>query len=464
LLSNVHPPHDTGPDSYRFVQHWLGFRVEHPCRHTVEVTIEPGGFVFKDGVRVERRDLLYPPLELVRLIARLLLGVYGLAETRRSSRLMREEWAITAPVYALRAELLDRLGRGGSRVQRALQEVCGSVPAFARSDVFLRHPFLARDVANYRAAAIALAFLEPLLRERNNDRRRGPVRLTDEVLAEAMSDWRGLFSPDGAPYKSLNRTLMNLSADVPAALVCFLSYVKLERAIVSPVELTALLVFVSQFENEGRMPEDRLRIFQQAREEEIRQAFGRIGAETERELEPTLRDDVRFAVRYLNDFPERCGRDLSVWVERTLRWHARPARPVVARVRAMPVFRDTRTARARMRSPGIKGVTFLKTVGAVVAEGERMHHCIAAYAERAVRGEVFLYHVEHEGETASFALDREGRIIEAAGPCNRNSGAVHWGKKIFTEWVAKCRARPRRPRPIPGQLSFPFAEVRARPL
>lgn len=67
-------------------------------------------------------------------------------------------------------------------------------------------------------------------------------------------------------------------------------------------------------------------------------------------------------------------------------------------------------------------VTPIATVGALVAEGRTMHHCVATYAGRAAAGELCFYKVTLGDERLTVAVTyRHGRwrIIEASGPCNR---------------------------------------------
>jgi hypothetical protein len=108
-------------------------------------------------------------------------------------------------------------------------------------------------------------------------------------------------------------------------------------------------------------------------------------------------------------------------------------------------------------------VRFLATVGEVVSEGERMRHCIASHADDAVRGRAFLFHIEHEGAVASFEVDPDGDILQAAGPGNTTNPAVEYGLGRLQAWASGFH-RPRHPRPRrpaldrddPEQLPLPF--------
>jgi hypothetical protein len=62
--------------------------------------------------------------------------------------------------------------------------------------------------------------------------------------------------------------------------------------------------------------------------------------------------------------------------------------------------------------PAVPGVRFLDSVAAIADEGAAMGHCAASYAESAVRGECYLFHVEHDGELATAEVAPDGRVVQ----------------------------------------------------
>lgn len=82
----------------------------------------------------------------------------------------------------------------------------------------------------------------------------------------------------------------------------------------------------------------------------------------------------------------------------------------------------------------MNGVRFLSSVGDVVQEGTDMQHCIAKYAEKAVSGHSYLFHVEHQGERASVEVDWYGHVVQACGPKNEDNVATEWGRTVLGKW------------------------------
>jgi hypothetical protein len=443
-LSGLGPAREARPDVYRFVELWDGFRVEHPLRHRVEVRVRASALHVDSATASVSFDLPCPPLELCRVVARLLLGLPDKAFKKAPPELSRETWAIAEPVHRLRAALLGRAAPIGWRVQQRLVAVAGEVAELARDDAFYRHPFVVRDVLRHRAAAVALARLTRLW-PHYRACRGIEAAPTAEVLAESMREWRCLFSPDGRSYRSLDRTLMNLGDEVSLDLLCQLPRVRLERPIASSLELRAVLTLAS-IANVPLLAE-RMHVLQHAREVEIGAALERIGGETERRLEPADDRDLRFVVRYLADLPHPHHGRLGRLVEDAIEWHRAVAeRRAVSETVERLGGADTPTARPPIPLPRFKGVRFLSSVGEVAAEGLRMRHCIASLAGEAVHGRAFLFHVEHEGEPASFEIDPDGDILQAAGPANTSNAAVEYGLRRLEQW-ARGFHRPRQSRP-----------------
>jgi PcfJ-like protein len=466
LLSDSYPRYEAGAHSHRFVERWDAFRIEHPRRHRVEVRVQACALQVVSDSGTVSFELPSPPLELCRVVAGSLLGLPKTAADRPPPDLIREAWAIAEPLYRLREALLTRAAPVAWRVQERVAKVAGEVAGLAKCEALYRDPHLVRDILRHRAAAVALARLETHLWQHYHACRAGDAEPTPDVLVHAMSEWRGLFSPDGLAYRSLNRTLMNVPEEVSADLLCQLHRVRLERPLLSSLELRAVLTFAA-LARAGEPHADRLHVLQHARADEIRYALERIGAETERRLDPRSDADLHFAMRYLSDLPQARCRSLAGLVGRAIQWHREVAeRREVSETVDRLGGADTPTARPPIPLPRFKGVRFLATVGEVAAEGQRMKHCIATYANDAVAGRAFLFHVEHEGHSASFEVDPDGDILQAAGPTNCTNAAVEYGFGKLRTWAKGFHrprlARPRPPRRPPealSQLGFPFAEA-----
>ena len=445
------PPHRLPPsvvpverDDYRFIEVANGFRIEHPQRHPVSVWVEPTAFaVANDEGMTERFHLLYPASEFVHYMAAMLLGPWGPEHVRL---LAREASAIAGPVRAQRERLLARVDPLALGMQRTLVELFGLVPALVHIALLYRRPYIAGDVIRFRAAAIAFAYLESQLWKHFCRQQLGYVAAPSaELLAHAMEQWRGLFSPDGIPYRSLNRTLMNLPAETAPRLVCQLRRVRLERPIVNGLELTTVLVVASTptpRDGAGRRAA-RLHIVQHARAEEIAAAVRQVGQATLRSLRPERLADLRYALDFIDDYPEPYAGRFGALAERAIRWHHTAPVREAQRWLAAVGGPQTPTARPPIPLPAIDGIRFLVTADEVVEEGLRMRHCIGTYARDAVRGRCFLFHVAHGGEHASIEVDARGRIRQVAGPHNSANGAVVWGRRQLRPWASALAAHHR---------------------
>jgi hypothetical protein len=465
LLSRLHDRYDPASKSHRFIQRSNGFRVEHPLRALVDVRATPSAFVVASARAEKRVDFLFPATALCRMVAALLLdeGPYRPS----MAQLMRESWAIAAPVHRLREDLMSRVAPAHLELQRTMSRMIGRVPDLVRHESLYRDPYVVRDVLRYRAAALALARLA----SEHEDRRAAVGASAEgdreiETATRAMRNWRGLFSPDGVPYRSLNRTLMNLAGEVPSELLHHLARVRLERPITNATELTTLLLFLSRHAEDHQVPADRLSLFQRATRAEIVDGLARVGMDARRELSARRLDDIAFFLGYLADYPGTAG-SLRSLVGRAVRWHVELRLREAERAFDLPagVGMDSPTASPPIPLPRYKNIRFLATVGEVIAEGKRMNHCIASYAMNAVRGECFLFHVDHGGEMASFEIDRRGEVRQAVGPYNSNNDAVAWGFDRLRHWGLGFHVprRKRKRRPSPGQMTFAFVEPGAAP-
>ena len=143
--------------------------------------------------------------------------------------------------------------------------------------------------------------------------------------------------------------------------------------------------------------------------------------------------DVQRWVHYVADYPDRHHGSVVALTERAIRYHRDEVLAAGWRTLAT-LGHDTKTAVPPVPLPDQPGVRFLPTVGELVEEGERVSNCLASYAGRAVKGNCYLYHVEHNGEQASVEVDWRGNVVQASGPHNRQNGAAGWGRGVLAEW------------------------------
>lgn len=422
--------------AWRMVEDGGRLRIEHPSRAPLTVGVEGWRFVLRSAEREVGRF----PFFDVRAVGRRASETLRHAGRASPYTLALDAAAVPHPMViagrllGTRERLLAAVDPRVRTVWDRVAPLSRELPQLVCAEALYRDPWILRDVLRYHAAAVALAFVETALR---------PPGLVWDVttpageaaLLEALREWRGLFSPTGRSYRSLNRTLMRLPPSVPGELLCQLRRVYLPRPCVDPVELTALLVAHAVYARAER-PEvaaTHLRAVTHASGAEIAEALGRIGAQLARPLSPRREADLRLALTLVADYPEPYHGRLLGLVERALRWH-RVAPDLRAEAAALG-GPSMPTQRPPIALPGDSRITFLATVGTVLEEGERMRHCVGSYARRAATGGCYLFHVEYRGEQATVEVDRNGQVAQACGPCNGRNAATAWGRRQLGAWA-----------------------------
>ena len=260
------------------------------------------------------------------------------------------------------------------------------------------------------------------------------------VLEALASDWKGCFSSTGRAYRSLNRTLMGLPGAIPTSLLSYLPTVALERPMTDRLELLLLLLYVRV--TGTYTPEDRweYRIFARASRKDILTALRRLSEHTRQELRPKSAH-LLVLVQFLIDYCQRGERHhgtIAGLADRAIRWHRdlqdRYVKDTIGQLDA-----ETETARPPIALPATPAIRLLSTVGEVIEEGATMQHCIASYARWAADGQGYLFHVEHQGESASVQVDRWGQVVQAYGPRNTLNAAADYGRRLLTRWGSPLR-------------------------
>ena len=253
----------------------------------------------------------------------------------------------------------------------------------------------------------------------------------DEALS-MMDNWPGLFSPTGEPYRSLNRTLMNLPGGVPSGLVPYLRMVHLEKPVLSRSELVMLTLYEQwQF---GREPtRHNEEVFRSAPEERIGRATRLIADHTRNPLSTRRTRDLKFVLGFLLDYPGEHRGNIVGLAQRSIRWHRQQQEQERERILER-LGSDRSTELPPIPVPQDPGIRFLSSVREVCEEGMKMNNCVASYAHQATEGQCYIFHILHAGEEATVEVNRAGRVMQAAGPGNRVNAASRWGRRILGRW------------------------------
>jgi hypothetical protein len=329
--------------------------------------------------------------------------------------LRRTAWAIGNRVYDQWKRLLSIVDPTVLEVNKAVFSTTfgyGLAGVLLDPDLY-DQKCIVSDVLKYRAAAMAAKLCDRL-------------GFTDQAV-EKLQNWRSLYVPEGyRPYTSLNKTLMNLPGGVPLKALERLRGLVLPRPIYDRLELLATLSATGGLA-------DNFKAIAFADADRIKTAMQRVSQHLRRSLSPRRWRDVETAIQFMLDFPEKHNGNIVGLADKSIRWH-RDNRQEAAWEGVESLGEDRALARPPVGLPDEHGVQLLETVGDLVHESRRMESCISAYAERAVHGWCFLFHVEHNGEAASVEVDRWGRVRQSLGPRNTCNSASKWGKQRLARW------------------------------
>lgn len=289
--------------------------------------------------------------------------------------------------------------------------------------VFFRHPYIVKDVMNYRAAAVAAGLC-------------GRLAIGEKGIADAMEymgDWKGFFSPDLKSYRALNVTLMHLPGGIPAKLLLNLIGFFLPRPITCRLELLVTILAHKHTVNN-------LRVFCFAQKEQIAEAIRRVSAHLRSPCSLRRWRDISTAIRFIGDYPDDHRGNIVGLAEKSIRWHR--DRRQEATDRTLASFGpEKELKKPPIPLPSFAGVRFLATVGDLCQEGIEMKHCIATYARKGVMGYAYFFHIERGVECASVEVDWLGNVLQANGPHNTMNGAVKWGRDVLSQWGQGLRCR-----------------------
>jgi hypothetical protein len=312
-------------------------------------------------------------------------------------------------------------------VQRAVFASTFRAPALLHEPSLYRQKLLVRDILQYPAAA---HLVEIVSQYRVHPFPNLPYSV--ECLTE-LDNWQNAYSFEGKRYRSLSRTLMNLPGAIPSGILATLRRVHLERPVTDRVELITFLLAVQAGFPRG-LQQDRRRLFQHVQRNEILTAMHLMSQATGAKLTPRRTSDIHTFVSNILDYPGPVTGRLIDFTRRSINWHANVAECGADDLDDLEVV-----AVPPINLPSRAEIQFLATVGDIRSEGEHMQHCVASYAEKAVNGGCYLFHVEHEGTTATVEVSPDGRVRQSCGLMNTTNAATEFGRNALRQWGASLQ-------------------------
>lgn len=238
-------------------------------------------------------------------------------------------------------------------------------------------------------------------------------------------NWRLGFTRTQQVCKALNKTLDHFPRGIPNRYAAALANIKLQEPIYDKVKLIAVTGMSTW---DTRHKDCIIR----STSEEIRRAFRLYQKQLKRhgrKVRLNKSVDISEFIQYCRDFEGEHNGNIVGLYHKSLEWHGRQVYNRLQRADA-----KTKTATPKVALPPVDNVKFLSTVGEVIAEGNRMGHCIASYANYAVQGTCYLFHVEYKGHSASTMVSPTGEVVQSYGPKNSKNLASEYGKRVLGKW------------------------------
>jgi hypothetical protein len=285
--------------------------------------------------------------------------------------------------------------------------------------------YLIEDVLNYRAAGISV--------------------LWGYDFDENM-DWMLKYSSTGRKYTSLNKTLMNLPGNIPAHLILHgLANVYLPEPATTRIRLLAYLMLGG----EGRGDEENKYVVLRSSDNEIREAIRLMWNQFPNKNTGTFTkaQGIMSALGLMRDYVGSWSNiNIIGLAKRSIEYHRNEnlrrelqrqhwERQLLERQQEMERIKESDTTKPKLKLPDDECIKFLSSYKEVVKEGELMHHCIGSYAERAVKGDSYLFHIDYKGQQASVEVNPKGYVQQAYGPYNVKNLATEYGSRVLNDWA-----------------------------
>jgi hypothetical protein len=288
--------------------------------------------------------------------------------------------------------------------------------------------YLIQDVLKYRAAGISV--------------------LWSYIFDE--DDWMLKYSCNRTKYTSLNKTLMNLPGNIPAHLLFNgLHNFYLPEPATTRIRLLAYLMLCG----EGRADIENRQVILKSSDDDIRTAIRLIWEQFPNKNTGKFisAQGIMSALGLMRDYVGSWNNiDIIGLAKRSIEYHRNEnlrrelqrqqwERQALVRKEEMERIKEASTTKPRLKLPDDEHIKFLDSFKEVVKEGELMHHCIGSYAEKAVRGDSYLFHVDYDGDKASVEVSPKGYVQQAYGPHNIKNKATDYGFRELNKWAKELQ-------------------------
>lgn len=290
---------------------------------------------------------------------------------------------------------------------------------------FWQNPFIRKDCINFRAACLASIYRDKSIHDYEFN-----------IQPWEYSQWKESYDREFTTYTSLNKTFPAINFRVPWYMM---NQGFRQNRLPHPYKLREQVVSHYVSANRQGLYLDRtintdiLLDADKVEWDETKKAFKKMMNVDFRKINSLVQ-----MCQYLLDYPERYQGTLIGLLRRGEEWHRRI---ITDRNKSKSKYSDdTPTAKLPVEM-NIDGITFLKSVGEIIEEGQKMVHCVSSYSNAAVKGRSYLFHIDYKKQQATCEITSgfggDYRINQIYGPRNQDNLACEWGKKTIGGWISK---------------------------
>ena len=294
------------------------------------------------------------------------------------------------------------------------------------------HPYIVEDIKNFYAARVALATI--------GQRFDKPY----EPGLDLGFDWMGFYEADKNVF--VRKTIsMTKGFGLPYWYTSALARMSwLEETIKTRTRMLAYGVLVNKYYRK-EIYKAYSKVLLRSSDEDIEHAMemmweelrlGKFDKRRTRDLHDVL--STIYDVCNIMDVEEIARCKITGITKRSIKYHREIEKhreeERLLREKRDKVIYESKTAQPPIPLPNNPHITFLDTYKSVVAEGDHMEHCVAGYANGAVSGQYYLFHIDYNDTEATAQVSLKGNIMQIHGPRNRDTEAVHYGRKKLAKW------------------------------
>ena len=215
-----------------------------------------------------------------------------------------------------------------------------------------------------------------------------------------------------------------------------------------------MLAYIGLTESHAGNSKNYYKVIKNSTDEEIKKAIKMYCAEEGEKCDLRKTHSIEWAIHYMFDYAQKSDNVANINMiglyKKAKKYHdelererrQRDIERQAKRAKDTEEFLKKEAMLPPIALPENKHLTFLKTVKDIQEEGDKMHHCVSGYANYAVEGNSFLFHIDYNGESATAEVNRYGTVLQVRGPHNKENSATKYGNKILREWGKKFKLEP----------------------